>query len=154
MMKDINTENVREKRERDPEGGWTFIETLIVIGIIMILTSSVGFMAVKYLDKARTVTARSQIETFSLAMDSYYLDCGNYPSAEEGLSALWNKPANAATGWNGPYLNKPIPKDPWGNDYIYVIPGENGLPFGIRSNGGDGKEGGEGNATDVVSWNL
>lgn len=135
----------------DPEGGWTFIETLIVIGIILILTSSVGIMAVKYLDKARIVTARSQIETFSLALDSFYLDSGKYPTADQGLAALWEKPSGDSSGWNGPYVSKPVPKDPWGNEYTYSTPGDNGLPFKIVSLGGDGKEGGEGNDADIVS---
>jgi len=140
----------------DREGGWTFIETIIVIGIILILTSSVGFMAVKYLDKARSVTARSQIETLALALDSYLLDCGAYPSADEGLKVLWEKPASseASSKWNGPYLSKPVPKDPWGHEYEYLVPGENGLPFGIKSNGGDGQPGGEGNNADIKSWEF
>lgn len=138
----------------DPEGGWTFIETLIVIGIILILTSSVGVMAIRYLDKARTVSARSQIETYSLALDAYYLDCGKYPTTEQGLAALWEKPSlePLPRNWNGPYVNKPINKDPWGNAYEYTVPGPGGLPFGIRSFGGDGTQGGEGKNGDVASW--
>jgi general secretion pathway protein G len=137
-----------------PEGGWTFIETLIVIGIVLVLTSSVGFMAVKYLDRARVVTARSQIETFVLSLDAYFLDCGEYPSSIQGLSALWEKPGAGTVPqfWNGPYINKPLPKDPWGNDYEYLVPGYDRMPYGIRSFGGDGFEGGEGNAADINSW--
>lgn len=143
-----------DHRFNDPEAGWTFIETLIVMGIILILTSSVGFMAVKYLDKAKIVTARSQIETFCLALDSYYLDCGAYPTADTGLSGLRERPSSQqeAAGWNGPYLNKPVPADPWGNPYEYTVPGPDGLPFGIRSFGGDKLEGGEGNNADIMSW--
>jgi general secretion pathway protein G len=139
---------------QDPQGGWTFVETLIVIGIILILSSSVGFMAVKYLDRAKTVTARSQIETFGLSLEAYFLDCGAYPSAAEGLSALWENPgAGGALGlWNGPYLSKPVPKDPWGNDYEYTVPGRGGSRYGIRSFGGDGIEGGAGNDADICSW--
>jgi len=142
-----------EKKRRESEEGWTFIETLIVMGIILILTSSVGFMAVKYLDKAKTVSAKSQIETFALALDSYFLDCGSYPTADQGLRVLWEKPDAQADGtWNGPYLSKQVPKDPWGNDFQYIVPGQNGLPYGIRSLGKDGAEGGTGNEADVVSW--
>lgn len=138
----------------DREGGWTFIETLIVMGIILILSSSVGFMAVRYLDKAKTVTAKSQIETFSLALDAYFLDNGTYPSSSQGLEALWKKPSGepAANHWKGPYLNKPVPVDPWGNDYDYSEPGPDGLRYGIRSFGGDSREGGEDDDADVVSW--
>ncbi|GHT79597.1 type II secretion system protein GspG [Spirochaetia bacterium] len=138
----------------DPEGGWTFIETLIVIGIVLVLTSSVGFMAVKYLDRAKVVTAKSQIETFCLSLDAYFLDCGSYPSEVQGLSALWEKPhiGTVSQFWNGPYVNKPIPKDPWGNDYEYRQPGYNNTQYGIRSFGGDGMEGGVNNDADISSW--
>jgi general secretion pathway protein G len=138
----------------DPEGGWTFIETLIVIGIVLILTSSVGFMAVRYLDRARIVTARSQIETFCLSLDAYFLDCGHYPSEAEGLHALWERPENgsAADFWNGPYINKPVPKDPWGNDYEYLNPGYGSMVYSILSFGADGLEGGTGNDADITSW--
>jgi general secretion pathway protein G len=136
------------------EGGWTFIETLIVIGIIMILTATVGFMAFRYLDKAKTVSARSQIESFCLALESYCLDCGAYPAQEQNLAALWSAPSSGspAAGWKGPYIAKPVPADPWGTPYEYRIPGPNGLSFGIRSFGADGKEGGEGIDADISSW--
>jgi general secretion pathway protein G len=138
----------------DPEGGWTFIETLIVIGIILVLTSSVGFMAIRYLDRARVVTAKSQIETLCLSLDAYFLDCGQYPTAAQGLAALWEKPdaGGSPNFWNGPYINKPVPKDPWGNDYEYLVPGYYQMAYGVRSFGGDGREGGEGNDADLSSW--
>jgi general secretion pathway protein G len=138
----------------DTQGGWTFIETLIVIGIILVLTSSVGFMAVKYLDRAKVVTARSQIETLSLSVDAYFFDCGQYPQGIQGLSALWEKPESGTVpvSWNGPYINKPLPRDPWGNEYQYIIPGYAGMPYGIRSLGGDGSEGGTGNDADICTW--
>ncbi len=144
----------RNIEKRKNEDGWTFIETLIVMGIILILTASVGFTAVKQLDKARIVAAKSQIETFTLALDAYYLDCGTYPSEEQGLDALWNAPTipPESDNWNGPYLNKAVPKDPWGNDYHYINPGQSGLPYGIISYGKDGLEGGEQNAKDISSW--
>jgi general secretion pathway protein G len=153
-MKPVYQEPDTPPDRRDPEGGWTFVETLIVIGIILILTSSVGFMAVKYLDRAKVVTARSQIETFCLSLEAYFLDCGAYPSAAEGLAALWEEPASGGTAdlWNGPYLTKPVPKDPWGNDYEYSVPGYNNTRYGIRSFGGDGREGGAGNDADICSW--
>jgi general secretion pathway protein G len=130
------------------------VEVLIVIAIVLILTSSVGFMAFRYIDKARQVTAKSQIETFALALQSYALDCRGYPTRDQGLDALWTKPSQepVPSGWNGPYVNKKIGTDPWGNAYEYVLPGPNGLPFSLRSWGADGKEGGEGNDKDVSSW--
>jgi len=134
------------------EDAWTFIETLIVIGIILILTSAVGFSAFRYIDQAKVAATRSQIETLSMALNGYFFDCGAYPTKEQGLEALWTKPASVAEGWQGPYLQKPVPKDAWGNPYEYSVPGPSGLPFGLRSLGSDGKEGGEGNAKDLASW--
>jgi general secretion pathway protein G len=136
------------------EEGWTFIETIIVIAIIMILSSSVGFVAYRYVEKAKSVAARNQIETYALALDSYFVDCALYPTQEQGLGALWAKPTTEpiAESWNGPYVAKPIQKDPWGNAYEYSIPGKGGLPFGLRSLGADGKEGGYGQDCDVSSW--
>jgi len=131
-------------------GGWTFVETLIVIGIILILTSSVGFMAFKYIDQAKEATARSQVETFALALSAYYMDCKQYPDTQTGLSALWEKPAGV-DGWNGPYVAKAVPKDPWGHDYALKIPGPNGLPFEVLCFGADGAEGGTGNNADISS---
>jgi general secretion pathway protein G len=145
-----NAKKLKSKKDE----GWTFIETLIVMAIVLILTAAVGFNAVKQLDKAKIVTAKSQIETFSLALDSYYMDNGMYPSQEQGLNALWEKPSSSPepAGWNGPYLTKPVPKDPWGNEYQYTVPGNNGLPYGVMSYGKDGTEGGENNDADITSW--
>jgi len=134
--------------------GWTFMETLIAIAIILVLTSSVGFVAMQNFDRARTATARSQIDSFSVALESYYIDCSRYPTTEQGLSALWEKPSvePVSSFWNGPYLLKAVPKDPWGNDYEYKVPGQNGLPYSIRSFGSDAREGGEGKDADITSW--
>jgi general secretion pathway protein G len=144
---------VKEPGPEKSDGGWTFMETLIVIAIVLILTSSVGFMTVQYLDRARTAAARSQIDSFAVALESYYIDCGRYPSAEQGLEALWRKPGSgSAENWSGPYLYKNAPLDPWGTPYEYKVPGENGLPFGIRSLGADGREGGEKYDADIASW--
>lgn len=123
---------------------------MIVIGIILILTSAVGFMAFKYIDQAKQATAKSQIETFALALSSYYIDCKNYPDPQQGLSALWEKPAGV-DGWNGPYIAKAVPKDPWGHDYQLKMPGPNGLPFEIVSLGAAGVEGGSGADADLSS---
>ncbi|MDR3336536.1 MAG: type II secretion system major pseudopilin GspG [Treponema sp.] len=156
MNSNIIEENVMKNEENkfyyDPEGGWTFIETIIVIGIVLVLTSSVGFMAIKYLDRAKVVTARSQIETFSISLDAYFLDCGEYPSESQGLAALWEAPDSATGGlWSGPYVNKSIPKDPWGNDYEYRKTDGNSIPYLVLSWGRDGVEGGAGNDADISS---
>ena len=136
------------------EGGWTFVETLIVIAIVLILTSTVGFMAFRYIDQAKEVTAKTQIESFSLALNSYFFDNKQFPTEGQGLAALWTKSSMSPVpeDWNGPYLEKDVPLDPWENPFEYTVPGPNGLPFGIRSFGADGLEGGEGKNKDISSW--
>lgn len=136
------------------EDGWSFMETLIVIAIILILTTTVGFMAVKSLEKSRVAAARTQIESFATAIEAYYIDCGCFPTAEQGLSALRKKPETepSSDNWGGPYLYKDIPNDPWGNEYEYTSPAPDGSPYGIRSFGADGIEGGEDKNADIKSW--
>lgn len=134
------------------EDGWTFLETLIVIAVILILTATVGFMAVSNLSKARKAAAASQIDSFTLAVEAFFIDCGRYPTEDEGLAALRKKPETAPESWNGPYLFKNPPKDPWGNAYEYFVPGADGSPYGIRCLGADGSEGGENENADITSW--
>lgn len=136
------------------DGGWTFIETLVVLGIVLILTATVGVMAVRQLEKARTVAARSQIDSLVLALEFYYLDVGSYPTREQGLMALREKPtlSPVPNNWDGPYMEKTIPEDPWGRPYVYLIPGPAGMPYGLASYGKDGVEGGEGEDADTLSW--
>jgi len=134
--------------------GFTFIETIITITIILILSAAVGFSAIKYVERARIAACRNQIETFRLALQSYFLDCGQYPTETQSLEALWEKPilSPVPANWTGPYLDRQIPKDPWGNGYIYKNPGEKNLPFTIMSYGVSGKNGG-GEANDKIhSW--
>lgn len=130
-------------------GAWTFVETLIVIGIVLVLTSSVGLMAFRYLDQSKTASARSQIETYALAINAYFLDCKKLPEAANGLQALFEDPG--VKGWMGPYISKPVQVDPWGNDYEYSVPGPSNLPYEIVSRGADGSPGGEGNDADISS---
>ncbi len=136
------------------EDGWTFVETLIVISIVLILTSTVGFMAFKYVGKAKIVAARTQIENLSMALDTYFMDNMRYPLEEQGLASLWEKPIlePVPKDWDGPYLKKNLAKDPWDNDYEYAVPGPNGLPYGISSLGADRNPGGEGDDRDITSW--
>lgn len=138
----------------DREAGWSFVETLVVIAIVLILTTSVGIAVVGNIGKAKEVSARDNIQSFATALDLYLLDVGRYPTAEQGLNALWEKPILEPfpDGWNGPYIKKKIPQDPWNNEFDYSSPGPNGLPFGIRSFGADGTEGGEGDNKDITSW--
>ena len=130
--------------------GWTFIETLIVMCIVMILSATVGVSSIRQIDKARVVSAKTMVSALSSAMDSMYFDLGYYPDSTDALNLLWTNMIGA-DNWNGPYIPKPVPKDPWGNDYIFKVPGTNGLPFEIISYGKDGSEGGVGLEKDISS---
>ena len=136
------------------DDGFSFAETIAVLAIMLILTAGVGFSAAGYVQKARKLSAENQIEIYRLALQSYYLDCGMYPSDEQGLDALWEKPVlhPVPAGWNGPYVNKEIQKDPWGNRFVYSTRKNRKLPFTVVSYGSDGLEGGSGDAEDIVSW--
>lgn len=144
----------RIERIRRGEEGWTFIETVIVLAITLTLSSTAGFVGFQYIARARIVAAQSQIETICLALSGYLFDCGLFPSQEQGLEALWSCPSTSPVpeNWNGPYLEKLIGPDPWGNMYRYFLPGPHGLPYGLVSYGEDGREGGEGRAGDIASW--
>ncbi|HAZ96045.1 MAG TPA: type II secretion system protein GspG [Treponema sp.] len=130
------------------------METLIVIAIILVLSATAGFAAINSLEKSRIAAAKTQIESLATALEAYYIDCGNYPAAEQGLAALRKKPETSPSSdsWGGPYLYKDAPKDPWGYEYEYTCPAPDGSPYGIRSFGADGMEGGEGKNADIKSW--
>ena len=105
----------------------------------------------KYLGGAKTDTAQLQIEEFGAGLDLYHLEVGRYPSTDEGLLALAQEPAGVSN-WHGPYLRKrDIPSDPWGNNYQYRSPGENG-DYDLYSLGRDNTDGGGGEDRDKVSW--
>jgi general secretion pathway protein G len=125
--------------------GFTLIEMLIVIIILGLLASLVAPKLFTKVDKARIKTAKAQIELLSAAIDTYRLDMGKFPASLEELRR------SNDSKWEGPYLPKEIPLDPWNNAYIYKLPGEHG-PYDIISYGQDGKPGGTGNDKDVVSW--
>lgn len=136
------------------EDGFTFIETIVVITIILILSAGIGLSAMGFIDRAKEASAKNQIATYKIALQSYYLDCGAFPSTEQDLISLWIKPVLSPVpdGWNGPYIDQEIGKDPWGADFHYYAPGENGLPYSIISFGADKKKGGEGLDEDIISW--
>jgi len=123
------------------------LELLVVVTIIGLLAAYVGPKYFSQLGKSEQGVAKAQIEAFARALDTYRLDVGRYPSTEEGLNALLTRPANV-TKWNGPYLQKAVPLDPWGRPYLYRSPGANG-DFDIISYGKDGQPGGTGDAADV-----
>ena len=103
--------------------GFSFAEIIASLAIMLILSSAVGFSAIKYIDKARYTAALTQISSFKTALQTYYLDCGTYPTEEQGLAALWEKPyiSPVPANWNGPYSEREICNDRLGNQYIYKV---------------------------------
>jgi general secretion pathway protein G len=130
--------------------GFTLLELLVVIVIIGLLAAYVGPKYFAQLGKSEVTIAKAQIEAFEKSLDTYRLDVGRYPSSEEGLAALMTAPAAAAAKWNGPYLKKAIPPDPWGHPYLYRSPGAKG-EYEITSSGKDGQPGGNGEDADISS---
>ena len=128
--------------------GFTLLELLVVIVIIGLLAAYVGPRYFSQLGKSERSTAKAQIESFGKALDAYRLDTGRYPSTEQGLTALVVKPPDEAK-WNGPYLQKSIPLDPWGKPYVYRSPAQGGGDFDLLAYGRDGQPGGEGDQADV-----
>ena len=131
-------------------GGFSLIELLVVIIILGLISALVAPKFFGKVDKAKTKTAKVQIELLGSALDSLRLDNDRYPTSEEGLNALREKP-DELKDWDGPYLPKPVPLDPWGRPYLYQCPGEHG-DYDLYSYGRDGEEGGEKSDQDVVSW--
>jgi general secretion pathway protein G len=129
--------------------GFTLLELLVVVAIIGLLA---GFVAPRYfgqVSKSETATAKAQIDALEKALDQYRLDTGRYPSNELGLNALLDRPASEPR-WNGPYLRKTVPLDPWGKPYQYKSPGERG-DFELVSLGKDGQPGGSGDGADITN---
>ncbi len=129
-------------------GGFTLLELLVVVAIIGLLAAYVGPKYFSQVGKSEQALARAQVESFHRALASYRLDTGAFPSTEEGLAALVKRPANSAK-WNGPYLSKAVPQDPWGKPYVYRHPGSAGADYDLLSLGKDGAPGGTGEAADI-----
>jgi general secretion pathway protein G len=132
--------------------GFTLIELLVVVVIIGLLA---GIVAPRYfgqVGKSNTTAARAQIEQLGKALDTYRLDVGVYPTSEQGLQALITKP-DGVDRWQGPYLQKQVPADPWGRAYRYTAPGAHS-DYDLSSYGSDGQPGGTGEAADVNSWDA
>jgi general secretion pathway protein G len=126
------------------------LELLVVMVIIGLLAGIVAPQYFAQIGKSNTKVARAQIESFGQALDQYRLDVGQYPTSEQGLIALRLTPQQVVR-WQGPYLKRDIPEDPWGHPYVYRRPGQHG-EYDIVSLGADGQPGGEGEAADVSSW--
>ena len=130
--------------------GFTLLELLVVIVIIGLLAAYVGPKYFAQLGKSEVTIAKAQMEAFEKALDTYRLDVGRYPTTEEGMAALMAAPATAGGKWNGPYLKKGVPQDPWGHPFLYRSPGAKG-EYEIVSTGKDGQPGGTGENADIVA---
>ena len=135
---------------KSTKAGFTLIELLIVMVVIGLLAALVGPRLFGQEKKARQKAAQGQIALFETALDNYRLDVGRYPTTAQGLASLREKP-DGVEKWDGPYLRKELPKDPWGNAFTYESPSEHG-DYAIMSYGADGAPGGEDENEDVVSW--
>jgi general secretion pathway protein G len=135
--------------------GFTLIELLVTIAIIATLAAIVAPSLFGNIGEARRGTAKSQIQILSLALDAYRLDNDSFPTTQQGLEALRSVPsADPPPNWKGPYLRQLVPLDPWGRPYVYVSPGvSNPNAYDLYTLGKDGKPGGDGEDTDVTSWN-
>jgi general secretion pathway protein G len=141
--------STRRNFQRAGDAGFTLVELLVVLVILVLLASFVGPRVVGYLGSSKSKAAKVQIESLASAMELYRLDIGRYPSTAEGLRALVVAPAGV-NNWSGPYLNKrDVPLDPWGSPFRYASPGQQGDPFDILSLGADNKPGGTGENADI-----
>jgi len=135
---------------RSGSAGFTLLELLVVVAIIGLLAGYVGPRYFSQIGKSEVQLTRAQIDALGKTLDQYRLDTGHYPSTEQGLAALFTRPANEPK-WAGPYLKKAVPQDPWGRPYVYVLPGEHG-EYDLLSYGKDGQPGGTGEAADITNW--
>ena len=132
------------------QAGFTLVELIVVVIIIGLLAGLVVPQFIKQEEKATAKAAKAQIELFGTALDTFRLDVGRYPSSQEGMAALMQRPGGVDR-WDGPYLRKDLPPDPWGKPYVYKSPGDHGA-YDIISYGADGVPGGDGNNRDITSW--
>jgi len=137
-----------EQGHETGELGFTLVEMLVVITIMGLIMGLIGPRVLNYLNESKVKAAKIQLQSFSSALDLFYLDAGRFPSSSEGLTALVQRTPGVAA-WNGPYLKgSTVPNDPWSHPYVYRSPGEHG-PYDIMSYGSDGQEGGSGLAADI-----
>ncbi|MEQ1880233.1 MAG: type II secretion system major pseudopilin GspG [Burkholderiales bacterium] len=130
--------------------GFTLLELLVVMVIIGLLASYIGPRYFAQVDKSKVKTARAQIDALEKSLETYRLDTGHFPSTEQGLNAVFTRPENEPK-WQGPYLKKLPPADPWDKPYVYKTPGEHG-DYDLFSYGRDGKQGGNDEDADITNW--
>lgn len=134
-----------------PIGGFTLLELMVVLLILALIASIAAPQVTKYLRRAKTETAKIQVDALSAAVDAFHLDTGQFPSTEEGLAALIERPGEIE-GWDGPYVRKRESLiDPWGRPYRYRFPGQQ-AEYDLYSLGADDREGGERDARDIGNW--
>ena len=134
---------------RKPQSGFSLVELLVVLVILGLLVGLVAPNFWRQAEQSHAKIANVQIENLHVALQTYRLDVGRYPSTEQGLAALMKAPAEVAEYWNGPYLGKEIPLDPWKTPYQYRYPVENLQGIALYSFGADGAQGGEGDNADI-----
>lgn len=134
--------------------GFTLLELLVVMVILVMLAGVVSVVVVKRVEEAKHAKAITDIESLSNALDQFYLHNGRYPTSDEGLNALRVRPqSDDLRGWDGPYIKKAVPTDPWGREYVYVCPGDrNPDSYDLSSMGKDGRDGGDGSNADIANW--
>jgi general secretion pathway protein G len=138
-------------RRRLRAGGFTLLELMVVLLILAMLASIAAPQVLKHLGKAKSQTAKIQVDALSAGLDFYHVDLGHFPTQEQGLKALLERPENEPK-WDGPYVKRDASLlDPWGRPYLYRVPGQHGA-YDLYSLGADGKEGGDGEDRDIGNW--
>ena len=152
-MKSLNQNRKKQACRRngtETASGFTLIELLLVLVILATLAAIVTPKFTKRSEQARITAAKTQVSQFEVALDTFQIDVGRFPTTAEGLRALVEKPASNAEGWLEAYLKRDIPNDPWSNEYLYRYPGQyNQEGYDLSSIGPDGKQGGD---DDIINW--
>ncbi len=145
--------DMKKGYRRGPERGFTLIELLLVMVILTVLAAVVVPKFTKRSEQARITAANTDISNLEVALDSFEVDMGRYPTGTEGMKALVEQPTGTTTSsWKGPYIKRGIPNDPWGNQYVYTIPGKhNTSGYDLYSYGPDGQDGG---SDDIDNWST